>query len=488
MVAFDNRMFMWHFVVLVVTLLCAYGETDSQSATFPEHKVHSHDHIHAHLGKFVSAINASIDDVVDAKLHDMSKVYHTGNICPFRRTVVSKMAKTEKIKIVIVGGSVTYGAELRDRMNQRWSAYFTELMNSGWYQGQFEVVNIGVGACNIDVWIDKVSMVRDADLVIMDLSVNDQGFDLQALPHLYAAFIQLVDAQDNHPAFLFHQAFRTGLRDPREFGHCPIREYQGSCCNGFLWCKRWWDMQDFVTLTLARFSIPYVSYRDLIWPVYNEPPPVLDQWWNGMSHPDYKAHKMMAKLIAFGVMMQVKEAHAATHCDNNEEHSRYVSSSAIDKTVQPICATPKTFLYTGETPESVQNFPAVLSDGTTIDTVVSSASTGSTGSGDAVPHTPWRYYNDSQLKFGWILALPQAEIERKCDGAKYCTKVVEESVLSFKLKFGEFPRLQISYLKSQDASMGTIKVRLSFCCLFLCLALGNCCPFCDGLKYMLVCD
>lgn len=432
-----------HSLVLLVFIIF-YSCAASQA----QHVQHEHkgqyEHINSHLGKFVSSINVSIDSVVDAKLHDLSRVYHSGNICPFRRTVIDKMVKSEKIKIVIAGGSVTYGADLKNRLQERWSTYFSELMNSGWYAGQFEIVNIGVGACNIDVWLLKVGMFKDADLVIMDLSVNDQGFDLQALPHLYHTFIQLVDALPNHPALLFHQAFRTGLRDPQEFGHCPIKEYQGTCCNGFLWCKRWWDMQDFVAIPLTRFGVPFVSYRDLVWPVYDSPPPVLDQWWNGMSHPDRRAHKMMAKLIAFGVMMQVKEAHTATHCDGDEDHTRYVSSTQIDATIQPICATALTALHPGETLESVETFPAQLEDGRKVDPFA------------VPPVTPWRFLNDSQLKFGWILEVQQADTQAKCGGAKHCPKATEESTLSFKLNFGASPRLQISFLKSQGVTMGTI--------------------------------
>ncbi len=33
---------------------------------------------------------------------------------------------------------------------------------------------MGVGACNIDVWIDRVQEFKSADMVIIDLSVNDQ--------------------------------------------------------------------------------------------------------------------------------------------------------------------------------------------------------------------------------------------------------------------------------------------------------------------------
>ena len=70
-------------------------------------------------------------------------------------------------------------------------------------------------------------------------------------------------------------------------------------------------MQDFVAITLNKFKVPFVSYRDLVWPDYLNPPATLPVLWNGKSHPDKKAHSLIAKLVAFGFMMQLKEAHNA---------------------------------------------------------------------------------------------------------------------------------------------------------------------------------
>ena len=57
---------------------------------------------------------------------------------------------------------------------ERWSTRFTDILSSGWYDGKIVVRNMGVGACNIDVWIDRVHEFKNADMVIVDLSVNDQ--------------------------------------------------------------------------------------------------------------------------------------------------------------------------------------------------------------------------------------------------------------------------------------------------------------------------
>ena len=437
-------MWFWIPLFIIVTfsvvLECGSNSIDAGSLI---KAADSLSHPHVHLGKLATALNATIDPVIDASMNDLFRVYHGGNICPFKRKITPKLALGEKIKILIVGGSVTYGAELPDRIKQRWSRYFTDLVaGTGWYKGEIEIVNIGVGACNVDVWIERVNEMRDADLVIVDLTVNDQGFDLQVLPHIYRTFIQLIDNLPNHPALLFHQAFRTAKKDASDIQqHCPNEDQHGTCCNGFLYCKRWWDMQDFVGIALNRLGVPFVSYRDLAWPSFEQPPPNLDEWWNGMSHPDYRAHNMIAKLLAFGFLMQVKEAHLNTDCTVEQE--RYVSAHEIDETIQPICNIPLTYLHTGETPDSVQFFPLKLVEKANM----------------------WRYFNDSQLKYGWILDQSREEIQQKCvsttgNQQNWCDNAIEASILSFDVEFGVSPRLQITFLKSQDSNMGSIAVWL----------------------------
>ena len=240
---------------------------------------------HINLSHFIKSVNQSLNSTIDSSVEHMSTVYHSGNICPFKRNIYSKMMKGDKINILIIGGSVTYGADLPDRIKQRWSTKFISIMNSGWYHGIIDIRNIGVGACNIDVWIYRVNEMKDYDMIIVDLSPNDQGFDLQALPHLYRTFIHLIDNLPHHPALYFHESFRTGAYNIKEYNHCKNKVDQGMCCNGFLYCRRWWDMQDFVSIPLHKYKVPYISYRDLIWPDYYHPPSNLNEWWNGASHP-----------------------------------------------------------------------------------------------------------------------------------------------------------------------------------------------------------
>lgn len=216
--------------VLTLALLCA----SAWSSDIVQDRSNSETIIDSvRLGALIHKLNETLDDdIVDRDIALFPRVYHKGNLCPFKRSVVSKMIRKEPIDIYIIGGSVTYGADLPDRLRMRWSQRFTDIMTSGWYSGVINVRNIAVGACNLDVWIDKVNEVKNADLVIIDLSVNDQGFDLQGLPVLYQNFIQVLDNLPKHPALLIHYAFRTGQNDKREFGHCP--NVRDQVCGVFL--------------------------------------------------------------------------------------------------------------------------------------------------------------------------------------------------------------------------------------------------------------
>ena len=56
------------------------------------------------------------DKSVDFSIRELDRVYHGGNACPFRRAVLNKMMKSEQVEILIVGGSVTNGGDLEDRL------------------------------------------------------------------------------------------------------------------------------------------------------------------------------------------------------------------------------------------------------------------------------------------------------------------------------------------------------------------------------------
>ena len=58
---------------------------------------------HPKLKEFLCALRQPIDPVVDAKLHDLHRVYHTGNICPFHRKVGEKFKRGQDIVVEVLG-------------------------------------------------------------------------------------------------------------------------------------------------------------------------------------------------------------------------------------------------------------------------------------------------------------------------------------------------------------------------------------------------
>lgn len=150
---------------------------------------------------------------------------------------------------------------------------------------------------------------------------------------------------------------------------------------------------------------------------------------------------MIGKLLAFGIMIQIKEAHLAEHCDDIQHSAhRYISHKDLDESIQPICHSPLTSLKAGEDINSIQNFQPYSLSNTSL--------------------SMWKYYNDSKLKFGWILATNSREVNRYC-GEKVdmiCTGIIKESEIVFKIKLSEQPRLQLYFLKSYMGYMDKVQV------------------------------
>lgn len=199
-------------------------------------------HFDSKMQLLAKVINTPTGDLhIDADWNYLSKNLHNGNICPFYQKILPKILKSEHIRIVIVGGSMTYGADLPKRDKNKWSTLFHGILNSGWYSGTFEVHNIAIPATNVDTWTDKITSItigdstvgEVADIIIVDEQVNDQVFALEALPHLYHAFIKVLVDLPSHPAILFTQTFVTlgdAFNEIRK--RCPRPDQWGGCCGG----------------------------------------------------------------------------------------------------------------------------------------------------------------------------------------------------------------------------------------------------------------
>ena len=181
-------------------------------------------------------------------------------------------------------------------------------------------------------------------------------------------------------------------------------------------------------------------------------------------HPDHKAHALMAKLIAFGFRSLIEEGEHVKNC-HEKESERYVSKHGEKeerlKTALTACPVPLLKLQASLDPSSETEFvPHIVPKRTTSSSLPS-----------------WRFYNDTGLKYGWILDATQEQLkaadsaclssvrQRQLGSRRHlttttvgCEDFTAASSLSFKMTFGDVPVLQLSYLKSYTDNMGTARV------------------------------
>ena len=459
------------------------------------------------MSDFAQEINKPTGDpYIDADWNTLEKVLHNGNICPFHRKILPKIVRYENIRIVIVGGSMTCGVNIPKKDTNKWSTVFYYMMNSGWYSGTFEVFNIAIPATSVEVWIDKIRMTEiagttvgeAADLIIVDEQVNDQVFKLEALPALYHAFIKVLDGLPSRPAVLFTQTFITLGNAFNEISRkCPLDGQWGSCCGGYYWCMSHWNMSDYVVPTLNLFGVPYISYRDLFWPDY-ENNSLVRLYWNGNSHPDIRTHKMFAKMVSFLFFMQLNESIAESNQEGSSgkcssphgSPSSYHSASARNKSKSSgqLCpGKPSTYMHASDKYDSIHNFKVSATE-TKLQSIEFEDELFNITIEQKVD-LQWRYYDDSRSKFGWILDIDQAELRSRnlCSAGTsdspststssitstdtpassasssmtwWCDRASEFYQLPLQVEVGEEAIIQLFFLKSYNTSMGVATIWL----------------------------
>lgn len=166
----------------------------------------------------------------------------------------------------------------------------------------------------------------------------------------------------------------------------------------------------------------------------------------------------MAKLIAYGMRSLIFEAEHVKNC-HEKESERYVSKHGDKeerlKTAVTVCPVPLLKLQATLEPTSESEFSSHI---------VPKSSVSS-----SVP--VWRFYNDTGLKYGWILDATQDQFKattaacpsssRRLNSRRHmtgCEDFTAAASLSFKMTFGESPVLQLSYLISYSDNMGIARV------------------------------
>lgn len=230
----------------------------------------------------------------------------------YLRHFLSSLGKTNREFIVdTIGGSYTFGEGVK--ADETWSEQLAEHMK-GW--GNVTVINRAKRGRDTMQWLHDEQMwehwrYETPDLIILELAVNDQPYGSEKpkedLYKFFSSMIQRLLSLPGPPALLFAEAFRGAIQGLQELRmHCPqdgrpsqwdwLVEQGHNTTYG--WCSHWWEVASIHQQILKDYSLPYFSYRDLVWPKYSSPPKTLNELWKGNSHPDWVAHQLFADGIA----------------------------------------------------------------------------------------------------------------------------------------------------------------------------------------------
>jgi hypothetical protein len=301
------------------------------------------------------------------------------------------------------------------------------MMISNWGQN-ISVNNMAIKSCNTQCWVGQhgywESIQEDPpDLIIFEMAVNDQTYgseqNVESLYRVYEALLYKLKNAARSPALLAVEAFRTaGYNKKDARSHCPPNG-NGSSKQGALgkyrWCSHWWEVASVHQQLLKTFGIPFFSYRDLVWPRYDLPPPDLPKFWNGLSHADRIAHF----LIADGVAAMLSEINAAS-CKHQYVSPNYsYPAPAISSDLECNLGTSYS-AFAG-----LDHFPRTDSDKSNVGSV-------------------WDFREDVKGKPGWIGIFQNADTNQA------------SSSISFHVR--THGKLQVQYLKSYH-NMGKVEIR-----------------------------
>ncbi len=191
-----------------------------------------------------------------------------GNFARFEK-VWSRLEKGEPIRLAVVGGSITQGAGASKAANR-----YGERFAAGWRRAfpgaRIDFVNAGIGATGSDIGAFRLSrdvLSKKPDVVVVEFSVND-GWDKRWAASYEGVLRQLLKAPGDIAVIALGMVGQDGT-SAQEL-HAPVA---------------------------AHYGVPYVSYRDALYPYVKAG---LIQWRDlspDTIHPNDDGHTLAAALL-----------------------------------------------------------------------------------------------------------------------------------------------------------------------------------------------
>ncbi|CAM9485932.1 unnamed protein product [Ectocarpus sp. 12 AP-2014] len=201
----------------------------------------------------------------------------------------------EVLKVVVLGGSVTFGHECSSPAGLIEKACAWPHRVEQWFQQQVtgfdvEVKNEAVPASGIfqflHLGMDEVLPADlEVDLIIVDFGVNDAvveqvNFKLEYVKMAHDTLIRYVlDEMSHSPALLYTESFIS-----------PIRATQHPWQGG--------NMAEVHASVTQKYGIPMASFRHAVWPDIKQNS-LATRIWGRKVHPDWRVQQLMADLVVF---------------------------------------------------------------------------------------------------------------------------------------------------------------------------------------------
>jgi hypothetical protein len=339
--------------------------------------------------------------------------------------VISELeaGKKKHIQILVIGGSMTAGHEAGS-LPGAWPRKLEILLQALWGHESITVANIAQPGAAYNHWLQNFARIVEFghfDIIIGDFAVNDQHTSAMHLNTTHYSLLNLLVHLPFRPAVLLVETFRTAGSNERDATkHCHDDRKKV----GTQWiCPQWWMPQTWREQAVRYNSVPIVSYRDAVWPLHDEPPADIGYYWDGLSHPRYNAHVMVAEALLFEFLAVRRNVDMLLTYKSSDFNVPYLPP------LHDVCVRTTTKYAAGNGNNDTSRFP---------------------GWNNPKDSQCWQYRTDSRDKFGWIV-----EASKK---STTCTAAKHSALFQIDMNVGEKGIVVLSYLLSYDERMASARV------------------------------
>lgn len=321
------------------------------------------------------------------------------------------------VTIAVIGGSVVYGIGCKDgldrtRMRCAWPGRLGRALCAMFPAAGVRIVDLSVPATNLHSFLTRSPEIfkrekAPADLYIIDYNLNDRRVIKDTLVDVVTLIDILRRRAGGNAAILFLETLgHYGKHVPKAWR----KQIPGT-----------WHLSDVHSAIFASLGVPWVSYRDAIWPVLRQGPeracfyegPIGNKTeiepnvlyggyvcWDGKVHPTWRVHQLLADIVSTLFLRLAR----GESCRVSTAAPPIIPAQGQLPHPRQVCITPHT----------------VLSSKNAASFVASRAGIG------------WSFYEDVKGKPGWIGNVPGTTV-------------------SFDVNVSHAPMLSMTYLRSYDA-------------------------------------